>query len=119
MFANVKIGEREIPMKAMASVDYLYWQVFHEDPIQLQTRDNFGAGEQINFTMKMGFIMAMLAAGDRKSVSSMNEESYLDWLDQFERIDYLNAVGDIRLVYEGQFASGADAKKKDAEPTAS
>ena len=40
-----------------------------------------------------------------------------DWLDQFERADYLEALGDIRLTYEGQMVSAVDAKKNNEEPT--
>lgn len=117
MYNIVKIGEKDVPMLCMASVDVYYRNIFHEDPIKLQTKDP-DEGDLINFVMKMGFVMAKFAeVKDRKEMAKLNEDSFLDWLDQFDRADYLQALGDARMTYEGQAVTDSDAKKKDAEPT--
>jgi len=113
MYQIIKIGEKSVPMKAMASVDLYYRNIFHEDPIKLQSTNAGDEGDLINFVMRMGFVMAKFAELDRKQMSSLNEESYIEWLDNFERADYLNALVDIRLIYEGQSATTSDAKKKE------
>lgn len=117
MYNIIKIGEVDVPMLSMASVDIYYRNIFHEDSIKLQTREQ-DEGDLINFCSKMGFVMAKFAElKDRKAMNKLTEENYEEWLDQFERLDYLNALVDIRMTYEGQSVTHSDAKKKDAEPT--
>ena len=48
-------------------------------------------------------------------MAKLNEDAFLDWLDRFERSDYLAALADIRATYEGQSVTDADAKKNNAE----
>ena len=105
-------------MEAMGSCDRAFWNVFHEDPIKLQAGRDPELNEWIDFVMKLGFIMAKFAElRSSKAMRQLNEDDYLDWLDQFERSDYLEALGAIREVYEGQKTTSVDAKKKDAEPS--
>lgn len=118
MFDIVKIGEQEVPMLAMASVDVFYRNIFHEDPILAQTRDQ-DEGSAILFYEQMGFVMAKFAELKKSSeMRKLNEDAYVDWLCQFSRSDYISALPDIMNVYNGQQATESDAKKKDEEPSA-
>lgn len=118
MYNEVKIGQRTVPMLAMASIDVYYRNIFHEDPVKLQTSKNLDEGDLVNFVMRMGFVMAKFAElKNRKEMMKLNEDAFLDWLDEFERTEYLEALGDIRLTYEGQTISTSDAKKNSGEPT--
>lgn len=115
MFNEVRIGEKVVPMLSMASTDLYYRNIFHEDAIKLQTSSQ-DEGDIINFVMRMGFVMAKFAElKDRKEMNKLNEDSFVGWLDQFERTDYLNALVDIRLTYEGQSVTHSDTKKKNGE----
>ena len=117
MYNIVKIGEMDVPMLSMASVDIYYRNIFHEDPIKLQTKEQ-DEGDLINFVMKMGFVMAKFAElKDRKEMLKLNEDSFLDWMDGFERMDYISSLPDIRMTYEGQSLTSADAKKNTDEPS--
>lgn len=116
MYNEIRIGEKVVPMLSMASTDLYYRNIFHEDAIKLQTSSQ-DEGDIINFVMRMGFVMAKFAElKDRKEMNKLNEDAFLDWLDQFERTDYLNALIDIRLTYEGQSVTHSDSKKKESEP---
>lgn len=118
MYNVVKIGEKEIPMLAMASCDVYYRQIFHEDAIKLQSKKDFDEGDLVNFVQRMGFVMAKFAElKDRKEMAKLTEEHFLDWLDQFDRVEYLNALADIRLTYEGQQIPASDAKKNSDQPS--
>lgn len=120
MYNLIKIGEKNVPMMAMASTDLYYKNVFHEDAIKLQAAKELDEGDLINFVMKVGFVMAKFAElKDRKEMNKLNEDAFLDWLDQFEREDYMQALGDIRMTYEGQAVTASDAKKKDEAPSGS
>ena len=113
MYRIIRIGDKEIPMKAMASVDRYYKRIFHVDPIKLQSSGEIDDGDMVEFVMQMGFIMAKFAElNDGAKMANLNEDDYTAWLDGFERTDYLNALLDIRLAYEGQSATVVEAKKK-------
>lgn len=118
MFNIVKIGDKDVPMLAMASVDIYYRNIFHEDAVKLQVKENLDEGDLINFISRMGFVMAKFAElKDRKEMNKLNEDMFLEWLDQFERSDFLNALLDMRLTYEGQAVTSSDAKKNNEELT--
>lgn len=115
MFNIVRIGEKDVPMLSMASVDIYFRNIFHEDAIKLQVKAE-DEGDSINFILRMGFVMAKFAElKNRKEMLKLNEDSFLEWLDGFSREDYMNALVDIQKIYEGQSLTDSDAKKKDAE----
>lgn len=117
MYNKIVIGEKEVPMLSMASVDLYYRNIFHEDPIKLQTQGMEDA-DAINFIIRMGFVMAKFAElKDRKEMAKLNEDTFLDWLDQFERNEILAALPDVQKAYEGQMVTGAQAKKNNGEQT--
>lgn len=118
MYNVVMIGEKAVPMLAMASTDVYYRNIFHEDAIKLQVRKDLDEGDLVNFVMRLGFVMAKFAElRDRKKMAALNEDAFLEWLDQFERNEYLDALGDIRLTYEGQAVTASEAKKNSEAPT--
>ena len=119
MYQEVKIGSKSVPMMAMASVDDMYEKIFHEDPIALQSSDDFDTGKLLKLVQRMGFVMAKFAElKDRRKMRELNIDDYEDWLDQFERNEYIEALPNIRAVYEGQMITYTEAKKNSDEPTA-
>lgn len=110
MYQIVKIGGRDVPMLAMASVDVYYKRIFNDDPIKAQMK---GDESTIEFALRMGFVMAKFAeTRDRKEMLKLNEDSFLEWLDGFYRADLMEALGDIIAVYEGQKATSSAEKKR-------
>ena len=111
MYNIVKIGDKEVPMLSMASVDIYYRSIFHRDALKTQVEANNEA-DSVNFVLEMAFVMAKFAElKDRKEMLKLNEDSYIEWLDQFERIDLINALPDAQRTYEGQMLETVDAKK--------
>lgn len=116
MFNIIKIGEKNVPMLSMASVDIYYRNVFHEDPLKFQTEDH-EPGETVEFYERMGFIMAIFAERKtRDGMRELREDDYLDWLDGFDRLELMNALGDIQKTYDGQAVTNAEAKKNTSAP---
>lgn len=114
MFQVVKIGDKDVEMLAMASVDGYYKSIFGVDPLKLQQsiQDDDAAGS-IEFLQKMGFVMAKYAElKDRKEMLKLNEGSFWEWMDQFSRMDYLNALADIKSVYNGEKITTSKEKKR-------
>lgn len=117
MFNIVKIGEQEVPMLSMASVDYYYKNIFHEDPIKLQVAENNDIAAMMGFIERMGFVMAKFAGcKDRKEMVKLNEDAFLEWADSFERNELIEALPDIQSTYEGQSLTGSKAKKNNDQP---
>lgn len=116
MFEVVKIGDKNIPMLAVASANIYYKRVFGEDPIIMQADRDMTAGENIMLFMNMGYIMACLAEckGDMAKMQNLNEDTYCEWVSQFNNADYLDAVTDISAVYNGQNRT-ASVEKKDQD----
>lgn len=111
MYQEIMIGGKAVPMLAMASVDVYYKNIFHEDPVKAQLTEN--TEDLVSFVQKMGFVMAKFAElKDRKEMAKLNEDSYLDWMDGFERMDYMNALPEIRMVYENQKIPSSKEKKR-------
>lgn len=103
MYSIVKIGDKEVPMLAMASSAVYYKRVFGRDPIQMQV-DNESNGQRVAFYAEMGYIMAMMAEAnrDRDKLRKINMDTYIEWLDQFAAFDYNQAIVQIAQVYEAQ-----------------
>lgn len=116
MYKVVKVGEKEVPMLAMASANIYYKRVFGEDPIVLQADKDMSSGENINFCLRMGYILATCAKakGDRAKLAEMSEDGFLDWLDQFDTAALVEASPEIATVYNGQGRSASVSKKEDA-----
>ena len=112
MFNTVKIGDKDVPMLAMASVDVYYRNIFHSDPIAAQMKETDEASA-IVFFEQMGFIMAKFAeTKSRKEMLKLNDESFIDWIEQFDRTDLMEALPDIRAVYDGEKVTASQEKKQ-------
>ena len=115
MYNIVKIGEKDVPMLSMASVDIYYRNVFHEDPLKLQSEDQ-SPSDAIAFYERMGFVMAMFAERKtREGMRELREDDFLDWMDSFDRLDLMTALSDIQKTYDGQAVTNAEAKKNTSE----
>ena len=117
MFNLVQVGDKTVPMLSMASTDVYFRHIFHEDPIAIQSKGPSEA-EAIDMFMRLGFVMAKYAeTKDRKEMLKLNEDSFMDWLDKFERNDLINALPDAQKTYDGQMLASADSKKNNTEQT--
>ena len=113
MFNTVKIGDKDVPMLAMASVDVYYKHCFGSDPLAVQAQDNPQISDVIALFQRLGFIMAKFAeTKSRKEMLKLNEESFIDWIEQFDRAELIKALPDIRAIYDGEKAPSAEEKKQ-------
>lgn len=114
MFKVVKIGDKDIPMMAMASTDIYYKRVFGEDPLRIVTGKN--TGDSTSLLFNMGFILAKQAElRDRKKMMQLNEDAFIEWLEQFEYSDYLESLDKIAEVYYGNKAVNSQEKKENGQ----
>lgn len=118
MFRTIKVGDKDVPMLAMASVDNYYTHIFGEDPVAIleKANDTNTFAPAVEMFKKMGFVMAKFAElKDRKALFRLTLDNYFDWLDEFDRKDLNEAVSAIREVYEGQRETTVEPKKKDED----
>ena len=119
MLRTIKLGDRAVEMKATASTDIYYRNVFGIDPLKEQASPGFGPGDLISMLERMAFIMAKQASLDRDGMSKLNPDWYMDWLDGFDRSDIMAAIPAIRALYEGQKAPTSVQKKTGGKQSAS
>lgn len=114
MLATVTIGDKEVRMMSMASCDRYYKNCFGEDPIMIQSSPEWTDWKATELMMGMGFIMAKFAEhSNQKDMLKLNEEAYLEWLDQFDRADYIEALTEIMDVYNGTRSTTSTPKKEE------
>ena len=111
MYREIKIGEKSIPMKATASTALRFRHVFGGDLMTEFQKVEQDTGLGIPTLQQLGFIMAC-AADPEKDMSKLNEELYMDWLDNFEPLDFADAAEDIVNLYVGNTKSLSEVKKK-------
>ena len=116
MYKAITIGDKEIPMLSVASCDLYYKNVFGQDPIKLQAKEDFGVADMVELFTRMGFIMAKYAElKSRKEMMKLNEEAFYDWMDGFEREDLVDfdKLAEIRDVYDGNRKTESESKKEE------
>lgn len=114
MYAVIKIGEKDVPMLAMASADIYYEQIFGDDILKIMTDPVlYDNSDRIKAIQKMGFVMAKCAElRDPKAMRELNEDSYIEWLEQFSRGDMLAAYEAIQELYIRQTTPTSTAKNE-------
>lgn len=111
MFRVVMIGEAAVPMESAASIDLSYKHIFGADPLKALTAAKDEA-DAIDIFSRMAFVMAKFAElRSGRELRKLNEDAFLDWLDQFDRTDLMNALGEVQEVYTSARQTESEAKK--------
>lgn len=113
MFKEITIGDKTVPMLAVASVNIYTKRVFGIDPLKSVSME-LEAEEGIDMYQKVGFIMAKLAAcqaaGSFAPMNELNEDKYLEWLCELDNGALIEAVKEIAQLYIGQNKPTSAAK---------
>lgn len=115
MQKTIMIGEVEVAMRASAATAIRYRNIFHGDIMKELMEMN---PEQIDSSViekiqKLAFIMAKSAEG--ANMTTLTEDDYLEWLDQFDSIEMMTASKDIVSIYLGGKVSESELKKTETE----
>lgn len=113
----VKIGEKEVEMRATAATAIRYRNVFHGDIMTelIEMNPEKIDAKVIEKIQQLGFIMAKTAEG--ANMSALTQDNYLEWLDQFDSVDLMTASKDIITIYIGGKVSSSELKKTETEIT--
>lgn len=126
MYKEIKIGSKTVPMTANAATEYRCKQVFNQPVLQefmkiqpiLANNEELSPQQQdilVDMSAKLGFIMAKQA--EKADMTTLNEESYIEWLEDFEPMDLFVASGSIVGLWIGQKATTVKPKKAHAPTT--
>lgn len=115
MQKSIMIGDVEVAMRASAATAIRYRNTFHGDIMKELMEMN---PEQIDSSViekiqKLAFIMAKSAEG--ANMTTLTEDDYLEWLDQFDSLEMMQASKDIVTVYLGGKVSESELKKRETE----
>ena len=118
MYKEVKVGNTTVPMLANGATPIRYRMVFGKDIIsEFQLADEDG-GRVSTIITELAFIMAKAAEAQNGQISmaTLNQETFVDWLEQFEPMDLAMASEEIVEVYMGNQITHSEVKKKVKEP---
>jgi hypothetical protein len=109
MFGKITIGKADTEMVANAATPYWFNQIFKEDFfVKSQEIQDGNDGLAVDLFSKAGFIMAKQA--EKADMRKLNEDSFIEWLSEFEPMDMALAAADIAQLYTGQTKGTAKAK---------
>ena len=101
MCADVKIGEKVVPMLSNAATAIYYKQIFHEDLLVLMNRALKGGKDPADgiseITPKLAYIMAIQA--EKSRIKEKNFDTFLEWLEQFEAMEIELSAAQILNTY--------------------
>lgn len=104
----------DVPFLANAATPFRFKSIFGKDLIVLfQTCGENGIYD-IDFMSQLAFVMAMQAKGKTGDIdmSTLDKESMLSWLEQFDSLSLYDNAQDILKVYLGNSTITSVEKKK-------
>lgn len=114
MFNNVKVGGITVPMLANGATPIRYKHIFHKDIIsEFQMAEN-DYSKVASSIPELAFIMAKQAEAKEGKVdlNLLNENMFVEWVEQFGAMDLPLAADQIINLYLGQNVTTSEAKKK-------
>lgn len=119
MLRTVQIGEKEVNLLANAATPIRYKMVFGDDIMVSFSQINSNKrekGEVLSITSQLAYIMSCQAKFDRKSLGNISKESYLDWLEEFGPMDFVDASEAIINTYLDTTKTTSTSKKEAGRP---
>lgn len=109
----IKIGTHDVPLAANAATPIRFRNIFGKDLLTLVSEGTSPDGIDMKVASEvapeLAFIMAKSA--EKADMTKLNEEKLLDWLEQFEPMDLIDATEQIFSVYFGDSETEVEAKK--------
>ena len=97
MYKTIEIDGKELSVAANAATPFRYKQVFHQDLFAVLGNEKRAEEEGAEAVMKLAYIMHNQA--EKADMNKLNEEGFIDWLEEFSSMAFINAVDDIVNVY--------------------
>ena len=114
MFKNITIGGITVPMLANGATPIRYKHVFHKDIITEFQAAQDDYSKAASSMPELAFVMAKQAEAKegKIDINLLNEDMYVEWLEQFGPMDLPMASEQIIELYLGNNATSSEPKKK-------
>ena len=110
MFKTIQIGGQTVDLLSNAATPIYYHQLFKKDVVKNlaeAAQDNIIA---VNMAPELAYIMKNQAA--KTDMSTLNIDTYIEWLETFGALDFVDANEAIWEVYYGNIQTSSESKKK-------
>lgn len=97
MFKKVNVDGKDIELIANAATPFRFKQIFHRDLLQILGNEEKAESEGVEAVTELAFIMAKQAEG--VDMNKLNEEEFINWLEDFSAMAFINSAEDILNVY--------------------
>ena len=111
MYAQIRIGDKDVGMLANAASSYIYKQVFHED--LLKKFQEMGTDLDAQIGEKMAFIFAKQAEVQSPAeLMKLTLDDFLEWLSEFDPLDIFLESDKIADLYQRQKEGTSNPKEE-------
>lgn len=112
MQKDIMIGDKKIPMRSTASTTYRYRQAFGSDLLVefADAKENENNTKSVETSQRLAYVMAM--AGKGADMNTINFEGYINWLDEFDTVDLLEAMPEVINMWAESKRTISEAQKK-------
>lgn len=105
MKKTIIIDGREVEFAANAATPFRFRQIFKKDLFAVLGNEQKAQEEGIDTVAELGYVMAKQA--EKADMNKLNEESFIEWLEQFGAMAFMETAEDILNVYLDTTASTA------------
>ena len=97
MFKTVTIDGKDLELAANAATPFRFKQVFHKDLFAILGNEQKAETEGVEAVTQLAYIMAKQA--EKADMSKLNEDGFIEWLEDFSGMAFVTSAEDILNVY--------------------
>ena len=105
MIKTVSIEGKDMELAANAATPFRFRQVFKKDLLSILGNEKKAEEEGFETIMQLAFIMAKQA--EKADMTKLNEDTFIEWLEDFGSMAFVEAAEDILNVYMDSTVSTA------------
>lgn len=107
---TINIGGEEFALTANGQTPVLFRIYFREDVVKYLMNGENNPEVMTSIADKLAFIMS--AQNEGVDVTRLSEKVYLDWIAQFDPMDFISAAADIVSLYVDTSRQSSTPRKK-------
>lgn len=113
----IKIGTKDVTLAANAATPIRFRNIFGKDLLTMISEGTSSEGVDMKVASEVAPELAFLMAktAEKADMTKLNEDKLLEWLEQFDAMDVINATEQIFQVYFGDSETEVEAKKNDKD----
>lgn len=124
MLKNIALGKQSLALLSNGATPIRYKMTFKNDLMVELNQMNNGKkdeAEVIDLVSRLAYVMAnqakALESGNRAIIAALSFDNYIEWLEDFEPMDFIHAAKDVINMYLGQTEGESKPKKGEGRQT--